>query len=143
MITPPQAPDGGHPGHWYYALTPSAGQTGDQAPMRSAAGRACGGKVPREEGVLVLQGATFCCRVDPFLLPSEDGIRGNERRVVRVAAPVGEALIWRARRAAADSPSRHGAVFVLRVCKLAVIRLLNNDVGELIRAMLMGALISL
>lgn len=34
-------------------------------------------------------------------------------------------------------------VFVLRVCKLAVIRLLSNDVGELIRAVLMGALISL
>lgn len=45
--------------------------------------------------------------------------------------------------AAVDSPSRDGAVFVLRVCKLAVIRLLSNDVGELIRAVLMGALISL
>lgn len=56
---------------------------------------------------------------------------------------IGEALIWCARRAAADSPSRDGAVFVLRVCKLAVIRLLSNDVGELIRAVLMGALISL
>lgn len=54
---------------------------------------------------------------------------------------IGEALIWCARRA--DSPSRDGAVFVLRVCKLAVIRLLSNDVGELIRAVLMGALISL
>lgn len=56
---------------------------------------------------------------------------------------IGEALIWCARRAAVDSPSRDGAVFVLRVCKLAVIRLLSNDVGELIRAVLMGALISL
>lgn len=56
---------------------------------------------------------------------------------------IGEALIWCVRRAAADSPSRDGAVFVLRVCKLAVIRLLSNDVGELIRAVLMGALISL
>ncbi len=55
----------------------------------------------------------------------------------------GVALIWRAMRAAADSPSRDSAVFVLRVCKLAVIRLLSNDVGELIRAVLMGALISL
>lgn len=56
---------------------------------------------------------------------------------------IGEALIWCARRAAVDSPSRDSAVFVLRVCKLAVIRLLSNDVGELIRAVLMGALISL
>lgn len=47
------------------------------------------------------------------------------------------------RRAADDSPSRDGAVFVLRVCRLAVIRLLSNDVGDLIRAVLMGALISL
>lgn len=49
-------------------------------------------------------------------------------------------VIWRA---AADSPSRDGAVFVLRVCKLAVIRLLSSDVGELIRPVLMAALISL
>lgn len=58
-------------------------------------------------------------------------------------AHIGEALIRCVRRATADSPSRDGAVFVLRVCKLAVIRLLSNDVGELIRAVLMGALISL
>lgn len=61
----------------------------------------------------------------------------REGGVTWVAARV---VIWRA---AADSPSRDGAVFVLRVCKLAVIRLLSSDVGELIRAVLMAALISL
>lgn len=50
-------------------------------------------------------------------------------------------LVCKAR--AAVFPNGDGAVFVLRVFKLAVIRLLSNDVGELIRAVLMGALISL
>lgn len=43
---------------------------------------------------------------------------------------IGEALIWSVRGAGAASPSRDGAVFVLRVCKLEVIRLLSNDVGR-------------
>lgn len=62
---------------------------------------------------------------------------------VWVLRNIGEAFVRSARRGAADAPSRVGAVFVLRVCKLAVIRLLSNDVGELIRAVLMGTLISL
>lgn len=86
--------------------------------------------------------STSLCRVLELGGVCEEG-RGHLGRLSGLRH-IGEALIRCARRAAAaDSPSRDGAVFVLRVCKLAVIRLLSNDVGELIRAVLMGALISL
>lgn len=64
-------------------------------------------------------------------------------RTVQVRACSPGTLVAPLRASNLASPSRDGAVFVLRVCKLAVIRLLSNDVGELIRPVLMGALIRL
>lgn len=135
------------------ALTPSAGETGDQDLVQPVVGPALRVKYPhitRAGGCIypTIQTVQRVSSSDFFCLTfsqSSQGVRGQGSlgTPVWVAAHCCGVLIWSARQAAAHSPSRDSAVFVLRVCKLAVIRLLSNDVGELIRAVLMGALISL
>lgn len=142
------------------ALTPSAGETGDQDLMQSVVGQTWNRVPPCLQRRVVY---LFCSRQQHKKLPYVLNLSSSSTSLCQVLElggvckvgrghlgrrsglrHIGEALIWCARRAAAaDSPSRDSAVFVLRVCKLAVIRLLSNDVGELIRAVLMGALISL
>lgn len=132
------------------ALTPSAGETGDQDLVQPVVGPALRVKYPHitRGGGCVYPPTHTVQRVGSHRLSFSQRSQGGRGRgslgtPVWVAAHCCGVLIWSARQAAAHSPSRDGAVFVLRVCKLAVIRLLSNDVGELIRAVLMGALISL